>query len=61
MIVACASIHGLDIIYSADSKTMSNKTAIKTYNHVNLKEYYRTPHFLKYEELVAQFRNYSKS
>ncbi len=60
MIVACASIHGLDIIYSADNKTMSNKTAIKTYHHINLNEYYRTPHFLKYEELLEQFRNQSK-
>jgi hypothetical protein len=59
MIVACASIHGLDIIYSADNKTMSNKTAIKTYDHINLKEYIRTPRFLKYEDLVKQFRTQS--
>lgn len=61
MIVACASIHGLDIIYSADNKTMTNKTALKSYDHINLKSYYRTPRFLRYEELTEQFRNYSKS
>jgi hypothetical protein len=57
MIVACASIHGLDIIYSADNKTMTNKTALKSYDHINLRAYYRTPRFLKYEKLIEQFRN----
>lgn len=57
MIVACASIHGLDVIYSADNKTMSNKIAIKTYHHINSNENLRTPQFLNYAELLRKFRN----
>ena len=57
MIVACASFHGLDVIYSADNKTMFGKHALKSYKHMNLKENYRTPNFLTYEELLKKFRN----
>jgi hypothetical protein len=57
MIVACASFHGLDVIYSADNKTLLGKSALKSYKHINLKENYRTPNFLKYEDLLKKFRN----
>ena len=57
MIVACASMHGLDVIYSADNKTMSNKIAIKTYHNINSNENLRTPHFFDYLELLRKFRN----
>ncbi len=56
MIVACASVHGLDIVYSNDNKTLSNKTAIKSYDHINMKENIRTPRFLNYDELLKKFR-----
>lgn len=56
MIVACASFHGLDIIYSADNKTMFNKIALKSYKHINIKENLRTPQFLLYEDLLNKFR-----
>ena len=56
MIVACASIHGLDIVYSSDSKTLISKPALKAYKHVNLKECYRRPDFFTYEELLALLR-----
>ena len=57
MIVACASFHGLDVIYSADNRTMLGKHALKSYKHINLKENFRTPNFLTYEELLKKFRN----
>jgi len=57
MIVACATFHGLDVVYSADSKTMLCKTALKSYRHINLKESFRTPDFLEYEDLLAKFRS----
>jgi len=57
MIVACASFYGLDIIYSADNKTLLGKHALKSYKHINLKENLRTPNFLEYSDLLKKFRN----
>jgi hypothetical protein len=57
MIVACASFYKLDVIYSADNKTMVNKKAIKAYEHINMKVNLRPPYFLKYEDLLRKFRN----
>jgi len=57
MIVACASFNGLDIVYSADNKTLLNKHAKKAYHRINIKESLRTPDFLKYKELLEKFRN----
>jgi len=56
MIVACASFYGLDIVYSADNKTLLNKKSLKIYEHINIKENLRTPHFLRYEKLLEKFR-----
>ena len=57
MIVACASFHGLDVVYAADNKTLLGKHALKAYKHINLKENLRTPDFLNYENLLRKFRN----
>ncbi len=57
MIVACSAFHGLDIVCSADNKTMLSKFALKAYDHINLKENLRTPKFLKYEDLLRKFRS----
>lgn len=57
MIVACASFNGLDIVYSADDKTLLSKHALKAYKHINLKDSFRTPNFFKYSELINKFRN----
>jgi len=57
MIVACASFYGLDIIYSADNKTLLGKHALKSYKHINLKENLRTPNLLEYSDLLKKFRN----
>ncbi len=57
MIVACASFYNLDIIYSEDNKTLIGKTALKAYNHINIKENLRTPSFLKYNDLLKKFRD----
>jgi len=56
MLVACASFHGLDIIFSDDSKTLHNKHSIKAYNHINIKENLRTPNLLKFQDLLTKFR-----
>ncbi|MBU3942057.1 MAG: hypothetical protein KKF74_04040, partial [Nanoarchaeota archaeon] len=57
MIVACASFYGLDIIYSADNKTLLGKHALKSYKHINIKENLRTPNLLEYSDLLKKFRN----
>jgi len=57
MIAACATFYGLDIVYSADSKTLRCKNALKAYKHINLRENLRTPDFLKYEELLGKYRD----
>lgn len=57
MIVACASVNGLDIVYSADRKTMISKCALKAYEIVNEKRKLNTPIFVKYDKLVGEFRN----
>lgn len=56
MIVACASLNGLDIVYSADNKTLSSKAALKSYKHVNLRENLRTPDLLDYKDVLKKFR-----
>ncbi len=55
-IVACASSYGLDVVYSDDQRTMLGKEAMKAYQHININERLRTPNFLKYADLLKQFR-----
>lgn len=56
MIVACASLHGLDLVYSNDNKTLLSDKAQEAYDHISLKENLRTPKFLRYEDLLKKFR-----
>lgn len=49
LIVACASIHELDLVVSEDRRTMLHETAIKTYQIVNKLRKYRTPEFIGYD------------
>jgi hypothetical protein len=56
MIIACASINGLDLVCSADNKTLLADKAQEAYDHVNIAKNLRTPKFLKYEDLLKKFR-----
>ncbi|MEK6888034.1 MAG: PIN domain-containing protein [Candidatus Aenigmatarchaeota archaeon] len=49
LIVACASIHELDIVVSNDTKTMRSDIALKSYEIVNKLKKYRMPGFIGYE------------
>tara|TARA_Y100000310_G_scaffold345746_1_gene469168 strand:+ start:11669 stop:12148 length:480 start_codon:yes stop_codon:yes gene_type:complete len=51
MIVACATLHGLDVIVSNDKKTMVSSKALISYNLINE----RTPTFFTFEDLVNKF------
>lgn len=56
MIIACASLNGLNIVYSNDKRTMFSEIAIHSYRHINAKERLHTPNFLIYNELLEKFR-----
>lgn len=49
-VVACATIHQIDIVVSEDNKTMLTENAIKTYEIVNTLFKKRTPKFIGYLE-----------
>lgn len=51
LIVATASMHGIDIVVSNDEKTMAGKEAIKAYEIVNKKFELFEPRFIKFCEL----------
>ncbi len=50
-IVACASIHDLDIIISDDEKTLKGRIALRCYENINLKNHLKVPNFYGYEDL----------
>ena len=50
-IVACATIHNLDLIISDDEKTLKGDVALEAYKNVNLKNKMKTPNFYNYEDL----------
>ena len=51
MIVACASLNGLDILVSADNHSMFSKKAAETYLRVNNQNGLRTPQFYSLKQL----------
>ncbi len=57
VIVATASIHGIDVIVSEDAKTMFSKEAVRAYQLVNVKTQLRTPFF----HSLAAFRAFLQS
>ena len=59
IIVACASIKNLDIVYSNDSKTMVSEKAIKSYEIVNKILKIRTPKFEDYSNFIKEIRRLS--
>ncbi len=50
IIIACASIHNLDIVVSDDNKTMLSDEAVKAYRIVNALRKHRLPEFISYSE-----------
>ena len=52
LIVACASVHELDIVVSDDKDTMLSKEALTAYAIVNKLKEYRVPNFIGYETFV---------
>ncbi len=56
LIVACAAFHNLDIVCSADEKTLLSEKAKKAYNLVSIEEGFRPPTMLSYETILVRLR-----
>jgi len=54
VIVACASYKDLDIVVSADKRTMLSEQALKAYNIANKIKKVRMPRFLDYESFKRE-------
>ena len=55
LIVACASVHELDIAVSDDNKSMLSNEAINAYKIINNMRKYRMPEFIGYEKFRRLF------
>ncbi len=55
LIVACASLHDLDIVASEDEKSMRNEIAMKSYKIVNKNLDKNIPDFIGYKEFKRWF------
>lgn len=55
-IVACASIHNIDILVSDDNKTMLSPESKKAYSSVNEMRKLTTPNFIDFEEFKRLLR-----
>ena len=56
LIVALASLNGLDVVYSEDSRTLASVSATKAYKIVNGIYGIRTPHLEPYSEFIREIR-----
>ena len=57
MIIACASMFNIDIIYSNDKKAFHSKRAKTIYKRINNSRGIKTPNFLDYQELLELVRS----
>ncbi|MBI2076323.1 MAG: hypothetical protein HYT72_03700 [Candidatus Aenigmarchaeota archaeon] len=55
LIIACASLHELDIVVSEDNKTMFSNEATSAYRIVNNLRKYRMPEFISYQNFRRLF------
>jgi len=56
IIVACASLHNLDVVVSEDIKTMLSDSAIKSYKVVNDLYGFKTPNFIRFNDFRNKLR-----
>ncbi|HLD72867.1 MAG TPA: type II toxin-antitoxin system VapC family toxin [Candidatus Nanoarchaeia archaeon] len=48
LIIACASIHQIDVVVSEDNKSMLSENALKSFQLINYTQNLRTPEFIGY-------------
>lgn len=56
LLVACASIHQLNLIVSEDHRTLLSGDAVRTYNNINVTNKISMPGLFTYEELKRMLR-----
>jgi len=56
LIVACASLHNLDIVVSDDKRTLLIENALKAYTHVNSIRELKNPTFIGYDILKKEIK-----
>ena len=54
-IVACASLHNMDVIYSEDENSLKCNQALRSYEIINIRKKLRTPSFTSYTTLKMAF------
>lgn len=57
-IIACASLHNLDIVVSHDQKSMLAEKSIQAYKKINEKFQLNNPNFKTYEEFKNEIQNW---
>jgi len=57
-IVACASLHSLDIVVSHDKKSMLSEKSIQAYKKINAKFQLRNPDFKNYGKFKYEIKNW---
>ncbi|MBI2576801.1 hypothetical protein HYV84_06300 [Candidatus Woesearchaeota archaeon] len=55
-IVACASLHNLNLLVTEDAKTMTSDIALKSYRSVNKLFGFSTPSFIRFQEFKNLLR-----
>ena len=54
-IVACASVHNLDIVVSEDNKSMLSSHSLKSYNQVNKSNQLKNPEFVSFNKFKEAY------
>ncbi len=57
IIIACASLNNIDLVFSEDKKSMLGKYCIDAYKTINLQKNIRTPAFYTYKQLKRSIIN----
>lgn len=57
LIIACASLHGMDIVVSCDIKSMLGDKAAPAYRDVNKKFQLRNPSFKTYKAFIKEIKH----
>lgn len=61
LIIACASLHNIEIVVSSDIKSMIGEKAVSAYKSVNHRFQITNPSFKKYKTFAAEIRRLYKS
>ena len=58
LLIACASIHKLDLVISNDNKTLLSIDAVRAYNFINIQEELSEMRIITYEEIKTLLKRW---